>query len=810
MCFTSGRSEANIIEEITSVILMRLNRKLLPIDKNFIGMDCCLEEIIPKMIDPLSNDVRMIGIYGLGRIGKTTIAKVLHDFKSQGLPYLQNQLLHDILLGRNKFISNVDEGIYMIKDKLCFKKVLLVLDDVDNESRIIITTRDKHLLDVHEMDALYEAKKSNHKEAVELFSWHVFKHNHPKEDHETLSNSVVQYVNGLPLGLKVLGCFLFDKTICQWESELHKLEQEPNQEIQIVLKRSYDELDYTQKEIFLDIACFFNGEYKDFVTRILDACNFYVESGIQESPKDPGKCSRLCYLEIVYRVLTRKMGTEAIEGILLNLFRLKRIHITTEAFSMMKNLRLEDDKVKLSKDLEFPSYELRYLYWHGYPLESLPSSFYAEDLVELDMCYSNLKQLWESDMLLEKLNTVRISCSQHLIEIPDFLISALNLEKLILDGCSSLMEVHPSIGRLNKLILLNLKNCKKLRKLKKFPDIQGNMEHLSELYLASAAIEGLPSSIGHLTGLVLLDLKRLFTARQIAKEPWEPARNSSDGIGLRLPSFPYLSFFTNLNLSDCKLMEGAIPDVPESYRNSRSSTICVQDIDPYNCTSLSASSSGVCTLQWLQFLFYNCSKPVEDESSVSSPTTLAVVMQKFLENIAFSIVFPGILEHFPGRITCHLNSDVLGYGKIMKDFGHDLHLKGNNVGSKHVWLGYQPLAHLRLLPFIDPNDLSQIEISFEATNRFSSRASNVVKKCGVRLIYAEDLEGIHPDNIQYSSRVGYDVVKRSSDREGSNGFTNPPTIPYSSSSANLSKNDYHHPISSFNKIFSSVDMAMHA
>ncbi|CBI35540.3 unnamed protein product, partial [Vitis vinifera] len=46
-----GRSEADIIEEITSVILMRLNRKLLPIDKNLIGMDCCLEEIIPKMID---------------------------------------------------------------------------------------------------------------------------------------------------------------------------------------------------------------------------------------------------------------------------------------------------------------------------------------------------------------------------------------------------------------------------------------------------------------------------------------------------------------------------------------------------------------------------------------------------------------------------------------------------------------------------------------------------------------------------------------------------------------------------------------
>lgn len=134
----------------------------------------------------------------------------------------------------------------------------------------------------------------------------------------------------------------------------------------------------------------------------------------------------------------------------------------------MDLLLREDDKVKLSKDFEFPTYELRYLYWHGYPLESLPSSFYAEDLVELDMYYSNLKQLWEIDMLLEKLNTIRISCSQHLIEIPEFLISALNLEKLMLDGCSSLMEVHPSIGRLNKLILLNLKNCKKLRSFQIF------------------------------------------------------------------------------------------------------------------------------------------------------------------------------------------------------------------------------------------------------------------------------------------------------------------------------------------------------
>lgn len=105
-------------------------------------------------------------------------------------------------------------------------------------------------------------------------------------------------------------------------------------------------------------------------------------------------------------------GTEAIEGILFDVSIQKRINISTKSFEMMRKLRLlkifwahestsmgEDSKLKLSADFEFPSYELRYLHWHGYPLESLPSSFDAEDLVELDMCYSSLKQLWESDLV---------------------------------------------------------------------------------------------------------------------------------------------------------------------------------------------------------------------------------------------------------------------------------------------------------------------------------------------------------------------------------------------------------------------------
>ncbi|RVW41430.1 Retrovirus-related Pol polyprotein from transposon TNT 1-94 [Vitis vinifera] len=276
----------------------------------------------------------------------------------------------------------------------------------------------------------------------------------------------------------------------------------------------------------------------------------------------------------------------------------------------------------------------------------------------------------------------------------------------------------------------------------------------------------------------------------------------------------------DLQLRQCqRLME--ILELPSS----------VPDIDAHNCAALLPGSSNVSTLQGLQFLFYNCSKPVEDQAngdkrntfqrfphnyvsstaSVSSETTSPVVMQKFLENVAFSVAFPGseipewirhqnvgssikvkllpdwynddflgfalcsVLKHLPERIACHL---------------------------KHIWMGYQPCSQLRLFQFNDPNDWNHIEISFEAAHRFSSSAFNVVKKCGVCLIYAEDLEAIYTQNKIQLSR-GHTVVEKSSDSAGLNGSgmgtsssgsnhipTNNPTLKLK---RNVLMNDYHDP-----------------
>ena len=143
-------------------------------------------------------------------------------------------------------------------------------------------------------------------------------------------------IKGLPLALKVLGLHLYSKSPNEWQSALDKLKKDPNKKIYTVLKISYDGLEENEKQIFLDIACFFNGYQEYFVKRILlDAFGRYVDIGIailldkslitlgasntidmhdllqqmgqrivhEESTSKPGKRSRLWLTEDIHHVL---------------------------------------------------------------------------------------------------------------------------------------------------------------------------------------------------------------------------------------------------------------------------------------------------------------------------------------------------------------------------------------------------------------------------------------------------------------------------------------------------------------------------
>ena len=260
-------------------------------------------------------DVRMIGIYGTGGIGKTTISRVVYDsfsnqfeassflhdvretYERQGLVYLQKKLLSDILMERNIRFKSEDEGVRLIKRRLCNKKVLLVFDDVNDRvqlhslvgerswygpgSRIIITTRNQGLLMTLGVNEIYSPAEMSNDEALRLFSLTCFGSEHTPEGYKEMSKHVVSYARGHPLAIKVLGSHLVGGSIPAWKSCLDGLGNNIPTELFQVFQISYDGLGETEKEIFLHMACFFNGEDRNRTVDILDTLELCPEIGLR-------------------------------------------------------------------------------------------------------------------------------------------------------------------------------------------------------------------------------------------------------------------------------------------------------------------------------------------------------------------------------------------------------------------------------------------------------------------------------------------------------------------------------------------------
>ncbi|KAF5460758.1 hypothetical protein F2P56_020604 [Juglans regia] len=593
--FIDRDDESEFIQKIILWMNPKIvNRTPLSVAKHPVGIESRIRDIYQRLSIKRNDIIRMVGIFGTGGIGKTTISNdIYNQISSQfegscflrniretskqagGLIQLQNTLLFEIL-GTKLDINDVDRGVGVIWHRLQSKKILLILDDVDDMvqleklagnrawfglgSRVIITTRDQHILDNSKVDSKYEVMTLDDTEALQLFSLYAFEEKEPLKDYVDLSKQVTKYAQGLPLALTVLGSDLKGQSIHQWKSALDKYKNIPNRNIQRVLQISYDSLEDSEKDMFLDIAFFFKGKPLANVMKIFDSCGFFPIHGIQrlidmclitikrdndeyvwmhdllqymgqeivreKSSKDLSKRSRLWFHEDVRQVFEEDMGSNQIEGIIVDLPEGdEKISLHPEAFRHMKSLRVFiNHNARFSHGPNYLSDKLRVLNWYNYPFPYLPHNFQGKNLIVFKMRDSIIKKLGDG-FKPKNLTIMAFKFCSHLTEIPD-LSSTSNLKKLTVKSCHRLVKVHNSVGFLEKLFNLTFQRCSKLRilprslklrslhmlnlndcsSLRDFPEIECKMESLRILVLYGTAVEELPLSIGNLVGLQYLQL----------------------------------------------------------------------------------------------------------------------------------------------------------------------------------------------------------------------------------------------------------------------------------------------------------------
>ncbi|CAN1264438.1 Disease resistance protein L6 [Linum perenne] len=621
-----------IVDEVYSKVRSHLMRSYKLVTEDLVGIDSHVQQVT-TLLSLESGSVKIVGIHAMGGMGKTTIAKAVYDqlysqfdrfcfvedareilSKSDGVVTLQNKIISSILITDYK-VKDASEGLRVINDRVCKYKVLVVLDDVNDlfefdqtlgkldnfshESRFIFTTRDKRVLQILQGCMFYEPAEMKSDHALQLFSKHAFGTNVPPTDYATLSLEFVQVATGLPLALKVIGSLLFRREREFWAAKLMELKDIPPTRLQERLKLSYNELSDNEKQIFLDIACFFIDREKDFPFYMWSDCKFYPESGIntlllrslirfnernefwmhdhirdlgrkivrEEDSQRSWKRSRIWSNEDALDILRNGQGSDRVEVLRVDVED-ENFELTDKEFKKLSRLRyLEVCYGRFIGDFNGVLPNLRWLRLNGCTL--IPNDLNMKKLVILEMIYCPVEDEWRG------WSGIKV---------------ASNLKAIHLQHCDSIITA-PDLSQCRNLEWIDLHDCLRMSGEIHIGNLLNNLKLLSFSETNTTKLTG---DIGALQNLQVFHAGNLREFRRDNGKLFSPEIILGDLIMLQTLKIPYalnlinldglesLSHLKTLNLEDCLVLE----KLPISLFPDLSALANLKTLDIRGCTGL--------------------------------------------------------------------------------------------------------------------------------------------------------------------------------------------------------------------------------